>query len=84
MFLTQEGISPHISSKPFFAGKYSYKDCVNATALSLIQVMIMFCFMAILSSLFSFILDIIAPRKRPMWKIIKRYAFGYIVTGTYE
>nr|CAB3267034.1 transmembrane protein 127 [Phallusia mammillata] len=61
-------------------GNTSYSYCINATALTLIQVIILFCFLAIISSLFSFILDIIAPRKKALWKIMKRYSFGYIFT----
>lgn len=52
--------------------------CVNSKALMLIHVIIAFCFFAIISSLFSFILDVLSPRKNPLWKALKRYAIGYI------
>lgn len=52
--------------------------CVNSRSLSIIHVVIGCCFFAILSSLFSFILDVVSPRKRPVWKALKRYAIGYI------
>ena len=57
------------------------ENCVTAKTLQLMQVIIAFCILAITTSLFSFVLDIIAPRKRPLWKVLKRYAFGYIFTG---
>ena len=65
----------------FCTGKNQYQNCVTSKSLMLMQVIIIFCILAIITSLFSFVLDIIAPRKKPLWKVLKRYAFGYVFTG---
>ncbi|XP_078487025.1 transmembrane protein 127 [Ciona intestinalis] len=62
------------------SGHVSYQHCINSRTLTLIQVIIVFCFLAIMMSLFSFILDVIAPRQKPFWKVLKRYSFGYVST----
>uniref|UniRef100_F6PNP3 Transmembrane protein 127 transmembrane region domain-containing protein n=1 Tax=Ciona intestinalis TaxID=7719 RepID=F6PNP3_CIOIN len=59
---------------------YFQQHCINSRTLTLIQVIIVFCFLAIIMSLFSFILDVIAPRHKPFWKVLKRYSFGYVST----
>lgn len=52
--------------------------CITSKTLLLMQVLIIFCFTAIVTCILSFILDILAPMKKPLWRALKRYAFGYV------
>ncbi|XP_076806579.1 transmembrane protein 127-like [Clavelina lepadiformis] len=62
-------------------GHNQFEYCVNSKTVTLVQVIIIFCILAICFSLFSFVLDIIAPRTKPLWKMLKRYSLGYIFTA---
>lgn len=62
-------------------GRADMSLCINVKSLSLIQFIISLCFLAIISSLFSFMLDVLAPKKHDVLKALKRYAFGYIFSG---
>lgn len=70
-----------VVSNEIYFSESSYEYCVNAQALTLIQVISGFCFLAIATSLFSFVLDITSPQHKILWKVLKRYSFGYIFTG---
>lgn len=67
------------SVKSCEGGDNDVSFCVDAEVVMLMHVVIAFCFLAIISSLYSFVLDVISPRKRPFWKSMKRYAIGYIL-----
>lgn len=67
------------SVKSCDSGNIDVTLCIDSQVMMLMHVVIAFCFLAIISSLYSFVLDVISPRKRPFWKSMKRYAIGYIL-----
>lgn len=57
-----------------------YSQCIDQGSATTIQILAAVMIMTIFFSVATFALDVIAPRKSNFWKVVKRYAFGYIFT----
>jgi len=62
------------------AEKTSYEECIDSNVEMSTQVLSSIMILTILISISAFCLDIVAPKKFPFWKVVKRYSFGYILT----
>ena len=59
----------------------TYNLCMSDKTIMTIQILASVVILTIITSLFAFTLDVLAPRKYPFWKVVKRHAFGHVVTG---